>query len=374
MRGGRVLIIVGFIVLLGAAVVGFLLLRGGGQQPAPPAEVGEGTAEAFIPPGMVKIVVSAQNIPRGTRITSDAVQMKDWPEDSLPDGHLTNVDDALDRVARMDIALDSPVTDNMLTSKEDDVASQGSDAALQIPSGKVAYALAVAGNASVAWAIQPGDHVDVLISIMIVDIDEEFQTLMPNNAECVDPPEGEQCQGGIYGRIEVLPTGAVVNVVPRNPNEQFPRMVTQLTVQDAIVLRVGPWTGDAPVPVEEAEEGEAQPARRLMRWVTLATTPQDALVLKYAEEAGTSMDFVLRSAADRDRGLVTTEAVTLQYVMDRFGMEVPPTLPYAVTMPPAVGVRLGAAGEVAYEITDLVEYSRWHWVFRDEIGGVAGEQ
>jgi hypothetical protein len=63
--------------------------------------------------------------------------------------------------------------------------------------------------------------------------------------------------------------------------------------------------------------------------VTLIVTPQDAMVLKYAEEVGASVDLVLRSA--EDTGEITTEAVTLQYIFDRFDIELPPKLPYGVT-------------------------------------------
>ena len=84
----------------------------------------------------------------------------------------------------------------------------------KIPPGKVAYALPVGRYSGVAWAIRPGDHVDVIISLLVVDLDEEFQTILPNNASCVQPPEGEGCQGGVLGRLEVLPNGWVVNLRP----------------------------------------------------------------------------------------------------------------------------------------------------------------
>ena len=92
--------------------------------------------------------------------------------------------------------------------------------------------------------------------------------------------------------------------------------------------------------------------------MTLIVTPQDALVLKFSEESGASMDMVLRSAKDYYKGLVTTEAVTLQYMFDRFGIEVPPKLPYGVTSM----YRAGAAGEVVSDLRENLEYSRVHSV------------
>jgi pilus assembly protein CpaB len=351
MRGGRMLVIIGLIVLVGAVAVGVLLwVRGREPEPGPPS-VEPGEAEIYVPPeGTQEIVVAAQDIPRGTSITSDTVKLEAWPEGSIPEEALTNVEGALGRIARVDIVLEMPITEGMLTDEPGDLAAMGSDAALQIPPGKVAYALAVSGNSSVAWAIRPGDHVDAVISLLVAELDEEFQTILPNTASCVQPPEGEECQSGVMGRLEVLPNGWVVNLTPGET--QRPRMVTQLTVQDAIVLRVGDWPVEEEAVAEGVEqleqpegvEGEpTPPARAPVELVTLVVTPQDAMVLKYVEELGASVDLVLRSAGDTDP--VTTDSITLQYILERFNIELPPKLPYGVT-PPRRELRSGAAGEV----------------------------
>ena len=355
MRGGRMLVIVGVVVLLGAVVVGIVMwMSGRDSSPSTDVEVGEGTTVPYTPPeDMTEIVVAVQNLPRGTRITSDTIQLEPWPKESVPEGEgfLTNREDALDRITRVDIVRNMPILDGMLTDEAGDLAAVGSDAALQIPPGKVAYALPVARWSSVAWAIQPGDHVDVLVSLLLVDIDEEFQSILPDTASCVDPSEGEGCQPGTLGRMEVLANGWVVGAGPSE--EQRPRMVTQLTVQDAVVLRVGDWPmGEEeeaqPVEVEEQPaEGEPTPPppeHAAVEPLTLIVTLQDAMVLKYAEETGASMDLVLRSPGDHD-STITTESVTLKYIFDRFGVELPPKLPYSVE-PRLRKLRRGPAGEV----------------------------
>ncbi|MBU0705133.1 MAG: Flp pilus assembly protein CpaB, partial [Chloroflexi bacterium] len=255
MRSGRMLIIVGFLVLVGAAVIGGIMWVNNQRQPEPNVVIpGEGTPDVYIPPEeKIEIVVAAQNvIPRGTRVTDDAVKLAEWPRESAPDGALTSIEDAVGRITREDIVLDTPLTDDVLTDRLPDLDSMGSDAALQVPKGMVAYALPVARYSSVAWALQPGDHVDVLISILIVELDEEFQAILPNQSFCVEPPEGEGCSSGTMGRLEVLANGWVVNMSPGEA--QRPRLVTQLAVQDATVLRVGDWPGIEEVtPDEEVE-------------------------------------------------------------------------------------------------------------------------
>ena len=364
MRGGRTLILIGAIVLLGAVAVGAILWRMGGLggKPAPsPEATGEaGEAGVYVQPptGMVEIVVAAQNIPRGRRITADAIQKANWPDTSVPEGRLTNVEDALGRIARVEIAMDMPVTEGMLTDYPGELGAVGSDAALQIPAGKVAYALPVSRYSAVAWAPQAGDHVDVIISLLMTDLDEEFQTALPDNAACVQPPEGEECQGGVMGRLQVLGNGWVVNLTPSEA--QRPRLVTQMTVRDAIVLYIGDWSseGVAAAPEEGAQAAEVQaaegatatptPTRAAVEPLTIIVTPQDAMVLKYAEEVGASIDLVLRSAGDTNQ--VPTESVTLQYLLDRFGIELPPKLPYGVTppiysLPSAESVAGGTTGQ-----------------------------
>lgn len=354
MRGGRMLVIIGLIVVLGAVAVGTILWRMGVLQPkpAPPEGVpAEGEAEVYVPPvGTREIVVAAQKVPRGGRITSDTVRIASWPDSAVPRDAVTTVEDALGRIARVDLVLDMPVTAGMLTDKPGDLGGVGSDAALQIPAGKVAYALPVGRYSSVAWALQPGDHVDVIISLSVVDLDEDFQTILPNNATCVQPSEEEGCQSGVMGRLQVLANGWVVNLTPKEA--QRPRLVTQLTVQDAIVLRVGDWPSEeepapseeeTPPPEAQPAEGAAQPTpspRQTVEPLTLIVTPQDAMVLKYAQEVGASIDLVLRSAADR--GQITTESVTLQYIFDRFEIQLPPKLPYGV-LPPSLQSGAGAA-------------------------------
>jgi Flp pilus assembly protein CpaB len=344
---GRTLILVGLIVFMVAVAAGALLLKGRTPEPAPEIEGTPGPTP--LPQDMEEILVAAQGtIPRGTLITeeSGAVTTAIWPKDSVPEGTLTEAEEVYGRYTRVDIMRGMPIIDGVLTEKPGELGAIGSDIAVQIPSGKVAYALPVARYSSVAWALKPGDYVDVLISLLIVDLDEEFQSLLPNNAACVSPPAGEECEGGVLGRLEGLPNNWVVNVIPNEP--QRPRLVTQVAVQNAMVLHVGDWEEKREEPpVEEETTGgeEAPPPVESVRGdvepVTLVVTPQDAIALKYALEVGADIDLVLRAVGDT--APVSTETVTLQYLFSRFNIEQPPKLPYGVE--PRLESLLGTASE-----------------------------
>lgn len=348
MRGSRVLLIVGAILIVGALAVGAIFIIRGRSQPAKPAGTEEVTPTPTEVP-QIQIVVAAQDIPRGIEITEQmtrgdapAVILKDWPEGEVPDGAITRVEDVIGRTTRVDLIRELPILASMLVEEQ-----AGSSAALQIPEGSVAYAVPVQRYSSVAWALQPGDYVDMIISLLLVDLDEEFQTIQPNQGNCLSPSEDPACvgMGGAMGRLEVMPNGWLVNL---RPNEsQRPRLVTQLTIQNALVLRVGDWPIEGeqpafptpeptPVPEEgvgEGEEGAAQQQPKaspapLIAPLTLAVSRQDAMVLDYAQLMGAHVTFVLRRTGDEGRD--TTESVTLQYMLDRFNIEMPPKLPYGV--------------------------------------------
>jgi Flp pilus assembly protein CpaB len=108
--------------------------------------------------------------------------------------------------------------------------------------------------------------------------------------------------------------------------------VAQLTLQNLLVLGVGNWPTEdeqlapdpQPTPTGRTQ-GQEETGPKLPDVMTLALSQQDALVLKWAREAGASLTVVMRR--NGDEGQVETTAVTLQYLMERFRIEAPPKLP-----------------------------------------------
>ena len=113
----------------------------------------------------------------------------------------------------------------------------------------------------VAAALRDGDTVDLLVSYDIV---------LPGN----------QPQGGVTRR-----------------------QVTQLTMQDVEVLRVGAWS-------QPASADSATPPESSV--VTFIVNPQDALVLKFLRETTAEVQFALRAAGDHQ--VFKTEPVISQRV------------------------------------------------------------
>jgi len=164
MRGrGRLLIVLGVILGLAAAGGVLYVMMQGAQPPptAPPPEVAVPTTE---------ILVAVQNIPRGSEITEDAVEFRDWPANNVPPDVIADKAELIGKVAKTDIFQGQPIVRSMLTE-----IVAGSEAAFLIPEGKVAVAFPITRFSSVGYGIQAGDHVDVLLSARFIDREEEKQ-------------------------------------------------------------------------------------------------------------------------------------------------------------------------------------------------------
>jgi pilus assembly protein CpaB len=230
----------------------------------------------------------------------------------------------------------------------------------------VAISIPINRLSSVSYAPQAGDHVNIIASMLFVDLDQNFQTVLPNNTAVVTAPgtvpEGpSKVTAGVTltgpspaGRGETDPSiNQPIYLVPSEA--QRPRMVTQTMLQDAIVLQVGdfalPDAATAPAPVanptltaQQAQQADTPVTTTASKpdVITLIVTPQDAVTLNYLisqrsinltdpgkfPTSGAQLTLVLRGAGDDTR--VQTEAVTLQYLMDQYNIPVPAKLPYSL--------------------------------------------
>jgi Flp pilus assembly protein CpaB len=299
-RRGTILIAAGIILALGTTVVVFALLRTSGQAPPAPPQA--------TPEAQIKVVIAAQEIPALTEIPADAVGTLLIPKSAVTPQHLLDPEAVVGKKAMTVIVRGSFITTDVLLD-ESKVLELGYNASLNIPPGKVAAAFRTTQLRAVAGAIQNGDFVDILISYWMLDTETE-----PSPAAA-----GEEA-------VEVPPSYI---------------LLAQLLLQDVEVLRVGPWAGVAVPPEEppaEAPAAEAPPeatpaageAEAELAPVSLDTETvltllldqQDAIVLKFARESGASIDLVLRGRGDDKT--VRTETVSLEYVMTRFEITVPP--------------------------------------------------
>lgn len=344
-RQGRAFIFIALILIL-LLVLAWAFLRFqqggfGGSGQLPTQDVSLPTA---IPPvQVVNIVISTQPITRGTIISEQEIALVPIPATDYVEGtFFQNLEDVVGTRARYDLVPRTPITDALL------VPADGSVSAFDIPKGMVAISIPVGKLSSVSYGLLPGDHVNVITTLLLVDIDPSFQSILPNLTTSVTAPgqvenastSAATIDSGIAGRAEFDPTlGTAIYV---NPSEkQRPRMVSQTLIQDVVVLQMGIFaqesktgvqpTPAAPDPNQPAQQPAAAPTAvpvLVPDVITLIVNPQDAITLNYLMLAGARLNLVMRAAGDDQR--VQTEAVTLQFVLDQYNLPNPAKLPYSL--------------------------------------------
>jgi Flp pilus assembly protein CpaB len=358
---GRLLILIGLILLV--AVIAVFLLNSGILNPPPTPVVQDGTVVVQPPPGatlaptptpipLVRIVQALQNLPRGFRFPDQIQELENivgyalWPEEAVPFNALREdqggLEQVLGKIARTEIFREQPILSTLLVDNLVQIAAVGSDAAAVLPNGLVAVSLPIDRTTSVAYAVQDGDRVDLIISMLFVDVDEVFQSITPNKVTLFQiTDQGIETQAGIEGRPEQSTIGPVII----GPSErQRPRLVTQRTIQDALVVHIGEFPldgkfiGELPTPTPVPATAEAggtagtppPPPTAIPKpdIVTLGVTPQNAVVIVWAIESRLPVTLALRSAGDTSR--TSTQQVTMDYVMSEFRIDLPARRDYSI--------------------------------------------
>ena len=166
---------------------------------------------------------------------------------------------------------------------------------------------------SVAYGYLPGDTVDIMLSFTLSSLDQEFQTLLFNSATFFLQQSGEE-------GVETASNIFVVDPIPAYPPTPTP---------DPDEPTPTPGGGPPPTPTPPPPEV-----------VLIALPPQQQLFLKYAVETTADIDFALRSTNDGQ--LYSVQQVDAVYLLEQFGITIPPNSEFARTW--TIGTQLlGAA-------------------------------
>ncbi len=364
----RVLAIVVLIagLLLLALVVVFLLIQQSNQiadvptaTPLPPAEGDDGVVAAETPtpfPGapdlgadetqLVEVVVSLQTVPRGWQMTEAELTTEMRLASDVGTNVVTRLEDAIGLYARTDIFQGETLTLDALVRDPTLIGEGTFGPASLIPFGFVGQAVPMDRLSSVAYALETGDSIDIMLSFIFLAVDGELETFLPNAATFLiieEDSEGNTSLREIvldpYGRFERLPTGALAHIAPRETPRPIP---VSFVIQNARVIQVGPWSPpeppQPPTPTPDPEgptptAAAPTPTPALPDVILVALPPQQQLLLKYALERDADIDFALRRAGDNQ--LIGVENVTTDFLLNRFNIEIPPQFDFT-----AVGKRL----------------------------------
>ncbi len=336
-KGGQVIILLSLIMIVVVGAV-YLWLQTQQQQSAQPLS----TVEPAKP--MIQIVITTQFIARGEEITEAKVMMIDYPAESYVEGtFIRDIQSVVGSRARYDLQPSVPLTMAVLIEP-----AGGSVASFDVPKDFVAMPIPATRLTSVDNSLAPGDHVMVIGCMLLVDIDPQFLSKLPNEVGVVERPGaagGEQAgperasagiipapDGAVEGRAQLDATlNLPLYIVPSEP--QRPRLVCQTVIQDAVVLRTGQESQPQvqPTPIPQDQQGVQQaPVQGLGEPfpITLVVSPQDAVALNYMLLSEVTLNLALRNPTDTKP--IVTDAVTQQYLMDQKNIPLPAKLPYAI--------------------------------------------
>jgi pilus assembly protein CpaB len=307
----------------------------------------------------VGIITAGQNISPGTVIDEAMLSSIQIPEDKLVQGLFTNKADLVNKYAKLSITQGVPITDAMVSASPGNVNLPGSSWAPLIPEGLTAVSIPTTRLSSAAFGIRDGDYVDVIVTMLLVDVDPALQTVLPNNIAGLEPntttaadatgsllkiTQGNVTQG--HFEVDQVQTDPVSNILLYvQPSEkQRARLVTQMIMQNIQVLHTGTFSlpgevtteqlnvagagASTPTPVP-ANQTQAAPVIVKPDIITLMVSPQDAVTLTYLIYSGAQINLTLRNPNDQTP-IAQPDAAMLEYLLTQYSIPVPAKLPYSL--------------------------------------------
>lgn len=210
---------------------------------------------------LVSVVVASQAIGVRSQLTVDNLELIEVPVDTTPEGAIGSLDEAVGKITLVDLYPGEIILAQRLL--DPNVITGDGRLALVVADGEVLMAFPAQDLMSRIGVLKPGDHVDLLFSL-------EF---------------AQEGQGTEEGSEEQVTFNLLQNVT--------------------IAALVGAPNEDGTV--------EGQPDALL-----LTVSPQDALHIKYAKDAGGIVDIVLRAPGVEQP--FSVEPVDADYMIRKYGV------------------------------------------------------
>jgi pilus assembly protein CpaB len=247
-----------------------------------------------LPPSTESVVVVTHDIPIRALLRVQDLTLVEVSVEFVPPNALNEIGAALDRITKIPLVAGEIVMEHHLV----DPTNIKDDLAFVIEDDQVLMAFPATDLMSQINLLQPGDLVDILVSIE--------QPVLP----------GQAGSGGMFGEEA------------EEEDELFTFSALQRVEISAFVVEIKPMrqtsstaSGTASVSLTEAEATPQptptpQPSEIEPRAILLALSPQDALVLKHLKDAGGVIDIVLR--APTSERFFELSPVMSEYLKDRY--------------------------------------------------------
>jgi pilus assembly protein CpaB len=256
----------GLVVAVLAGAVAFITLN---------RALGTQTGGGVLAGPQVQVVVAARTIEVRAQLAAEDLELKEFPVEAAPEGYVGELEEAVGRITLVELYPGEVILAQRLV--DPNVISGDGRLALVVVEDQVLMAFPARDLMSQVGVLKPGDHVDMLFSL-------DFPVARGLVAA---PAEGEEAEGG----------GAGAGAGQQEEQATF-NLLQNVTIA-AIVT----------APSGEGQAGEPEA-------ILLTVSPQDALLLKYAKDAGGEADIVLR--APGAEGPFDTDPVDVDYMINRY--------------------------------------------------------
>jgi pilus assembly protein CpaB len=264
----------------------------------------------------VALVAATRDIPDQSLIPADALVVKPFPADFAPVGSITSPDQVVGKIANGFIARDQVIVANQVST-----VRRSTNLSDRIPPGKVVIWLAMPDLLASAGLVKPGDHVDILLTLPIINVlapvGPSFSPSTSSGPGLVSPTaanegaaanqQANQSTQTTLQNVEVYGIGgdevsraAIINNVNGQP-----------TPPDADPNQTAPNTGT----------GRAQPQVVARPAIGFLVDHQDAVIIKFIKDSGGVIDLAVRSSEEQQ--IVRTDAMTADAIAERFRFRVP---------------------------------------------------
>lgn len=270
-RSNRVLLLLG-VALAVVAFVGVLAVGSLGQAPVAPAVEN------------VTVVVAAQDLPLGTQLTNEMLKTEERPVPQAADSFRTPGELAGSVIRR------SVPAGHVLRTNDFQTNTGEADISASLAVGLRGIAVSLDQVDGVGYLLQPGDFVDVVLTVT-----DDNPVVVPN------PRYPSEAENPLI-LLDDMTNNTSVKVLVQN--------VQVLSIVDPNAANGTNEVSNVP-----------QPLMSII--AVLAVTPQQAELVRFAETTG-DVSVILRSPGDRTAGEVPTTGITLAELVARWGV-LPPS-------------------------------------------------
>ncbi len=293
MSRGRVYLLLGVVLAAISAIMVYVTIQGARPKPVPTRSV----------------LVATQVIPPRTFITAENSKtlfaVANWPVAIVPGGVLASPAPTLNHVIVGDVEKGAPVFASNLSA---DQTNGQTGLSIDIPAGDVAVSIPISAVNASGGAISPGDYIDMLVSVKAPD------TLNPADAAAAAAAaDGGKTTAASTAKPAATPTTAAT--AGGDGSQAGQQTISLTTLQHVKVLAMGQNITAAG---QATTAKDAAPASNVgAATMTLLLSHQDALLVKYAKDSGSTIDVVLRRYDDS--GTSSTKPVDLNFFLTQFG-------------------------------------------------------